>query len=151
MGCQVDCSVFGILRYFMLMGCCGRNFIIISGIILNSFPCIFANVYGPCQSSDGLKVWKSLLNLRNCFPNPWCVGGDFNEIRNLGEMQGSSNRDKGMADFNDFIDGLEVIDLPMFGTKFTWANSDNVAKWSRLDRFLIHSEWLSRFIETMGP
>lgn len=74
------------------------------------------------------------------------MGGDFNEIRNLGERQGSSNRDKGMADFNDFIDGLEVIDLPMFGTKFTWANSDNVAKWSRLDRFLIHSEWLSRFI-----
>lgn len=123
--------------------CSGRNFIIISGIISNSFLCVFVNVYGPCQSSDRLKVWNSLLNLRNSFPNPWCVGGDFNEIRNLGERQGSSFRDRGMADFNAFIDSLEVIDLPLLGRKFTWVNSDNVAKWSRLDRFLIHSKWLS--------
>lgn len=125
--------------------CSGRNFIIISGFILNSFPCVFANVYGPCQCSERLKVWESLINRRFSFPNPWCVGGDFNEIRNLGERQGSSIRDRGMYDFNSFIDSLELIDLPLLGRKFTWENSVNATKWSRLDRFLIHSEWLSRF------
>lgn len=38
------------------------------------------------------------------------------------------------------IDQLELADLPMFGRKFTWGNSQEEERWSRLDRFLINPE-----------
>ncbi|XP_028102784.1 uncharacterized protein LOC114302020 [Camellia sinensis] len=79
------------------------------------------------------------------FPKPWCLGGDFNKIRNLGERIGTSRRDRGMKEFNDFIDRCEVVDVQMIGRKYTWCNALNGNKWSRIDRFLINPEWMERF------
>lgn len=50
-------------------------------------------------------------------------GGDFNEIKSIDEKKGCVRRDRGMADFCNFISSLELIDLPMFGRKFAWCNS----------------------------
>ncbi|KAL7243069.1 hypothetical protein ACSBR1_015475 [Camellia fascicularis] len=33
----------------------------------------------------------------------------------------------------------------MFGRKFTWGNSQEGERWSRLDRFLVNPEWLYNF------
>ncbi|XP_028109238.1 uncharacterized protein LOC114307949 [Camellia sinensis] len=71
--------------------------------------------------------------------------GDFNEIRNLGERKGCSVRSRGMREFNQFIESVEVSDLPMLGRKFTWCNALEGDKWSRIDRFLISLEWLGMF------
>ena len=49
--------------------------------------------------------------------------GDFNEIKNLGEGKGCSRRDRGMKEFNDFIELMELFALPMLGRLFTWCNS----------------------------
>lgn len=97
--CVWDSSVFVLEDV-----CAGRNFQILSGSIHNSFPCSFVNVYGPCGCADRKKVWDIIINLSNFFPKPWCMGGDFNEIRLVSERQGSSNRDRGMSEFNSFID-----------------------------------------------
>ncbi|XP_028121376.1 uncharacterized protein LOC114318641 [Camellia sinensis] len=50
-----------------------------------------------------------------------------------------------MREFNELIDNLEVADLPMMGRKFTWCNSQEGEKWSRIDRFLLSPEWLQMF------
>lgn len=120
-----------------------RNFQFISGVLSNSFKCVFVNVYGPTSCTDRKKVWGSIVNLSHFFTLPWCMGGDFNEIRSLGERLGCSCRDRGMADFNNFIEELGLMDLPLLGRKFTWSKSDNDNKWSRLDRFLVNPVWLS--------
>ena len=86
-----------------------------------------------------------MKNLKRNFINPWCLGGDFNEIRTYSERVGCSQRCGGMKDFNELIDNLEVCDLPMLGRKFTWCNSQNGVKWSRLDRFLLSPDWLQKF------
>lgn len=65
------------------------------------------------------------------------MGSDFNEIRNVNERQGCSNRERGMKDFNKFIEDLELVDLQLLGRKFTWSNSQDGEKWSRIDRFLL--------------
>ena len=75
----------------------------------------------------------------------WCIWGDFNEVRNIGKRNGCVRRDRGMRDFNDFIECLEVVDLPLLGRKFTWGESQKGDKWSRLDRFLLHYEWVEKF------
>ncbi|XP_028086954.1 uncharacterized protein LOC114287711 [Camellia sinensis] len=131
---------------FQLSECCSnKNFILLSGTILNSFECVILNVYAPNDIMRRGKLWESLLYLKSIFPKPWCLGGDFNEIRNLGERIGSSRRDRGMKEFNEFIDRWEVNDLPMVGRKFTWYNAHDGHKWSRIDRFLLSPEWIERY------
>lgn len=50
-----------------------------------------------------------------------------------------------MRDFNNFIDDMEFMDFELMRRSFTWSNSQVNEKWSRIDRFLLHSEWLDRF------
>lgn len=71
--------------------------------------------------------------------------GDFNEIRNLSERVGCSSRDRGMRDFNTMTEQMDLMDMPMLGRKFTWCNSQDRANWSRIDRFLVHHEWIQNF------
>ncbi|XP_057469671.1 uncharacterized protein LOC130758752 [Actinidia eriantha] len=129
----------------LISSCCSRNFVLISGIILPDFPCTILNVYGPNTVSKRRDVWVSIVNLKGYFPSPWCMGGDFNEVRSISERQGCSNRDRGMADFNNFIDDMEVVDLQLLGRNFTWSSNQEGEKWSRIDRFLLNFVWLDKF------
>lgn len=44
-----------------------------------------------------------------------------------------------MVEFNDFIEGLDLIDVPLMGNKFTWFNLSGKVV-STLDRFLLSDE-----------
>lgn len=122
-----------------------RNCILLAGTILPNFECVLVNIYAPNDVSQRSRLWVSLSHLRADFDKPWCLVGDFNEIRHLGERRGSSRRDKGMRDFNQFIENLELTDPPMMGRQFTWCNSNDDGRWSRIDRVLMSSEWVERF------
>lgn len=41
-----------------------------------------------------------------------------------------------MNEFNDFIDFMEVIDVPLIGSMFIWENNEG-SSISRLNRFLL--------------
>ncbi|XP_028101541.1 uncharacterized protein LOC114300853 [Camellia sinensis] len=125
--------------------CCTRNCILFSGTFSPDFDCVFVNIYAPNDVSKRGKFWEVMLKLRADFNNPWCLAGDFNEIRHLGERRGCSRRDKGMMDFNQFIETMELTDPPMMGRQFTWCNSNDGERWSRIDRVLMASEWVERF------
>ncbi|XP_028065848.1 uncharacterized protein LOC114268811 [Camellia sinensis] len=49
-----------------------------------------------------------------------------------------------MKDFNELIDKLELIDIPMLGRNFTWCIVMDGDRWSRIDRFLLDPRWLER-------
>ncbi|XP_028099607.1 uncharacterized protein LOC114299136 [Camellia sinensis] len=138
--CIWDPDVFHLSDY-----CSSRNFILLSGKAHNSFDCVLVNIYAPNDVIWRKALWVTLLNLKTIFVNPWCLGGDFNEIRNVGESIGVSRRDRGMQEFNDFIDNCEVVDVQMLGRKFTWCNTLEGKKWSRINRFLLNLEWLVRY------
>ncbi|XP_028109689.1 uncharacterized protein LOC114308322 [Camellia sinensis] len=125
--------------------CCNHNFIILSGTLFNNLDCVVVNIYAPNDSTIRRNVWDILTRLKSLYDKPWCLGGDFNEIRNISERKGCCRRDRGMCDFNDFIDNLEVCDMHMMGRKFTWCNSQEDERWSRIDRFLLSSEWVQNF------
>ncbi|KAL7265495.1 hypothetical protein ACSBR1_003298 [Camellia fascicularis] len=72
-------------------------------------------------------------------------GGDFNEIRFISERKGCLRKDMGVKDFNDFINRLELSDLPMQRRSFAWCNAMKGDRWSRIDRFLVDHVWLERF------
>ena len=50
-----------------------------------------------------------------------------------------------MRRFVEIINELGLRDLPLQGGPFTWSGGRNGRSMSRLDRFLVSSEWESQF------
>jgi len=59
-------------------------------------------------------------------------------LRNYNKGEGLTQL--GVA-FNQFIQELELVDIPMIGRRFTWYNSQGNVR-SRLDRMLVSLDWL---------
>ncbi|XP_028062050.1 uncharacterized protein LOC114265429 [Camellia sinensis] len=119
--------------------CCSRNFILLAGIMHSCINCVIGNIYAPNEDLNRRRLWGILSNLKTIFSDLWCLGGDFNEVKNICERKGYIRRDRGMEEFGTFISNLELVDIPMLGRQYTWGNSQS---WSRIDRFLVNPEWL---------
>ena len=81
----------------------------------------------------------------------WCVLGDFNCIRHPSERIGKCERlygDNSIQEFNEWIDDLEVLEVPSLGRQFTWFRPNGESR-SRLDKFLISPEWRDRWPESV--
>ena len=98
----------------------------------------FAGVYGPNSNSDRRHLWEELAGLMCLWEIPWCLGGDFNITLFHNERSGGARRRRAVAAFADFVAEMGLMDLPLAGGVSTWSNNRS---WSRLDRFLISSEW----------
>ena len=119
--------------------CCSRNFILLAGIMHSCINCVIGNIYAPNEDMNRRRLWGILSNLKTVFSDPWCLGGDFNQVKNICERKGCIRRDRGMEEFGTFISNLELVDIPMLGRQYTGGNSQS---WSRIDRFLVNPEWL---------
>ncbi|PNX88182.1 cysteine-rich receptor-like protein kinase [Trifolium pratense] len=97
------------------------------------------NVYSPCSIQGKRRPWKELLQLKsNSELGDWCIAGDFNAVSRTSERKGSSEegRSAERRDFKQFIEDMDVVDLPVSGKRFTWFSADGRSM-SRLDRFLL--------------
>uniref|UniRef100_A0A2N9EX59 Reverse transcriptase domain-containing protein n=1 Tax=Fagus sylvatica TaxID=28930 RepID=A0A2N9EX59_FAGSY len=61
------------------------------------------------------------------------------------EKSGMAAFSPAMNDFSDFISELGLLDLPLEGGLFTWSNNREFPAKSRIDRFLVSSEWADHF------
>ncbi|XP_057418630.1 uncharacterized protein LOC130712829 [Lotus japonicus] len=107
--------------------------------------CVIVNVYAPCTAVEKRALWENIIAWRQTCPeDAWCLAGDFNAVRSEAERRGCtgtvSSQRREMLDFNDFIDSLEMLDIPLAGRKFTWRRLNNQAQ-SRIDRFFISAGW----------
>ncbi|KAL5709789.1 hypothetical protein ACHQM5_020434 [Ranunculus cassubicifolius] len=50
-----------------------------------------------------------------------------------------------MEEFSEFVENNELVDLPMVGRKYTWARGGRSLSMSRLDRFVVSSEWVTLY------
>lgn len=50
-----------------------------------------------------------------------------------------------MLEFSDLINNLELVDLPLSDGIFTWDRGNNEGTASRIDRFLVSTEWDEAF------
>ncbi|XVF06564.1 hypothetical protein REPUB_Repub06bG0060200 [Reevesia pubescens] len=49
-----------------------------------------------------------------------------------------------MAQFNDFIEKFDLVDLPLVGDKFTWFRNQDTVTFCKLNRFLFSVEFLEK-------
>jgi hypothetical protein len=75
----------------------------------------------------------------------WCVLGDFNSVTDPIEMRGVASVDGvshalEMREFNQFMEEMELMDVPLLGRQFTWFHPNGVTM-SRLDRMLLSFDW----------
>jgi hypothetical protein len=87
-----------------------------------------------------------LMSKRGIGEGLWCVLGDFNVVRDRNERIGIwVNLDRGrsseMTPFDDFLNNLELVDMPLIGKRFMWFHPNGISlsrlSLSRLDKVLI--------------
>ncbi|KAJ0599248.1 putative RNA-directed DNA polymerase [Helianthus annuus] len=124
-----------------------RNFIHIkgelvgSGVILNVL-----NVYAHQGVSAKSILWNSLVDIISGNSGQWVLGGDFNAVRFREERRNCSFKPTCANNFNSFIYNAGLREYHLRGRAFTWQ-SENGKKLSKLDRFLVNSEFFDSWPE----
>ena len=105
----------------------------------------FIGVYGPTLKRDRECFWGELGGIKVLWNGPWCVAGDFNAILSLEERNKRGSLNSDMRKFSEVIEDVELKDLSLPGSPFTWSGGVNNKSLSRLDQFLVNEEWDCRF------
>ncbi|KAK8498190.1 hypothetical protein V6N12_067618 [Hibiscus sabdariffa] len=100
-------------------------------------------VYALCTCLERPELWLRLLVVIGSTRVPCCLGGDFNEVTRSSEQRGCVGDRGGLFEFVEFINDGGFMDLLTLGKVFNWNCSRS--KWSRLDHFLVSTEWLDQF------
>lgn len=98
------------------------------------------NVYGPASWDGKEEFFSEVAHMKDRSEGKWIIYGDFNSTRGQEEQRGRPWSSKATALFNDLINELALIDLPLTNQSFTWSNMQKTPTLAKLDRFLISTE-----------
>ena len=96
----------------------------------------FTGVYGPSSYNGRGLFWDELAGLRTICGDKWCLGADFNVVREVSEKQNSNSVIRSMRTFDELLRELGLVDPPLRNAKFTWSNFREQTVCCRLDRFM---------------
>jgi len=103
------------------------------------------NIYGPCTEPDR----SAFINwFRNCDVSDsinWLFMGDFNFYRSLENRNRPGGNLTVTLIFNDAIDHLGLIELPLKGRSYTWSNMQANPLLEQLDWFFTSPNWTLNF------
>ena len=121
----------------------GDRWVLIEGIIIkNNFQCCIGVIYG---HNDGLRrvaMFDEIKQRASHINKPILVMGDFNVILHPRERTGSVTCVRSMREFSEWINDLQLLDIPLQGMRFTWRRNESKSK---LDRVLCDHNWLTNF------
>jgi exonuclease III len=92
-------------------------------------------VYGPCVDPARTAFVSWLRNLDIQEGENWLLIGDFNFYRSLENRNRSGGNFHDTLIFNDVIDHLGLVELPLKGRGFTWSNMQADPLLEQLDWF----------------
>ena len=99
----------------------------------------------------GEEFWNELDLVRGRWNGAWCIGGDWNIIRFPGEKLGGCKFTADIRRFSEWINSHSLVDLLLGGASFTWSShrTQSHPAMSRLDRFLVSTDWLEVYPEVL--
>ncbi|XP_021996047.1 uncharacterized protein LOC110893239 [Helianthus annuus] len=120
-----------------------RCFLIIRGTLSGNGPVInMVNVYAPQNTEAKCQLWNELSILIRSYEGKWILTGDFNAVRFIEERKNSYFKAVYAENFDKFIFDNGLQEYPLQGCQFTCIR-DNGRKLSKLDRFLVCSEFFN--------
>ncbi|XP_022032948.1 uncharacterized protein LOC110934062 [Helianthus annuus] len=124
-----------------------RNFLHVRGKLKGSNRVVnLLNVYAPQGIQAKKEIWDLICDLILSNDGLWVVCGDFNAVRFREEKRNCSFKPSCASNFNSLIYDAGLIEYEMRGRKFTWQ-SENSQKMSKLDRFLVNSDFFNDWPE----
>lgn len=103
------------------------------------------NVYAPSDHSFTADFLVELADLHNQIASACLLIGDFNLIRDPSEKNNDNFHAPLAAQFNDAIDRLSLLELPLLDRLYTWSNKRESPVLARLDRAFINLDWNNTF------
>ena len=100
---------------------------------LNNSSWILTTIYAPCTPSGKRAFLEWFKNIQMLELTEWLIVGDFNLIRRPEDRNREGGDATEMYLFNEAIDTLGLIELPMHGRHFTWTNKQLSPLLERLD------------------
>lgn len=111
----------------------------------SSYSFAVTNVYAPSDHRDTPAFLHDLQELATHIHGNWALAGDFNLTRGREENSNGTSHTSLCTAFNDTIDHLGLIDLPLLDRLFTWSNHRGSPTLARLDRVLFNVQMRSTF------
>jgi hypothetical protein len=107
----------------------------------DSSPFRFTNIYAPCDRGEKANFLLNLASHDLGDDTPWIIAGDFNLTRDHSEHNNNNFSLSEANLFNDCINNLALIELPLCDKQFTWSNGRDSPTLVRLDRIFINHAW----------
>ncbi|KAL4653850.1 hypothetical protein ACB092_01G335600 [Castanea dentata] len=101
-------------------------------------------IYGPNENIERGHMWDELV-IQQYWRIPWCCFGDFNIVRFPSERRGETRLTLAMEKFSEFVEDLNLVDLPLEGGSYTWSSGSDHPAMSRIDRALVTPDWEDHF------
>ena len=108
-----------------------------------------SSVYGPNENDERGHMWDGLVGIQQYWRILWCCFGDFNIVRFPSERRGETRLTLAMEKFSEFVENLNLVDLPLEGGSYTWSSGFDQLAMSRIDRTLVTSDWEDHFIDVI--
>ena len=120
-----------------------RNWIAIKGVLTPAnFNCTMINIYNSCEASIRESTWTEIVDYCSNSQYPCLIAGDFNETLTPGDRGSKVIDHSSSAHFQSFISDLHLIEIMPSEGWFTWFRGSSMSK---LDRFFVQSEWITKF------
>ena len=113
--------------------------------VVDGFIWACSRVYGSNDNNLRGDLWDELVDIQQYWNVPWCCFGNFNVVRFPSERRDGSQLTPVMEKFSEFVDDLNLIDLPLEGGSYTWSSGTVQPSMSRIDRALVSHEWEHHF------
>lgn len=93
-----------------------------------------SNIYAPSDHRDSPLFLSSLSSLASSYNGAWILAGDFNLVRSQSDKNTSISNATLVSAFNDKINELGLLELPLAGCRYTWTNKRDDPTLACLDR-----------------